>query len=144
MPRLTEAQYAALLRRQGRPAKPRTTLPAASEHDEQCAVIAWARIMAGRWPELRLLASIPNGGARDKASAAQIAAEGVLVGAPDLALFVQRHGFGALFIEMKTARGRLSPAQVQVHEWLRAAGYLVVVCRSSEEAIRALEHYLEE
>jgi hypothetical protein len=50
--RVTDAQYAALLRAQGRPARQRTTLPAPSEYEEQCAVIEWAHAMVGRWPEL--------------------------------------------------------------------------------------------
>ena len=45
---VTDAQYARLLRAQGRPARQRTTLPASSEHAEQCAVIEWAHAMVGR------------------------------------------------------------------------------------------------
>lgn len=143
MPRLTDAQYAALLRAQGRPAKQRTTLPAPSEYAEQCAVIEWAHIMAGRYPELRWLAHIPNGELRDKATAGRLRAAGVNAGIPDLLLPVPRGQWHGMFLELKAAHGRLSPAQEAWLEFLRAQHYLALVCRSAEEAIRTLEHYLQ-
>lgn len=140
--RVTDAQYAALLRRQGRPASTRTTLPV-REHDEQAAVIAWARIMVGRYPDLRWLASIPNGGLRDKATAARMAAEGVNAGIPDLLLAVPRGHYHGLFVELKTPTGRLSDAQAAWLAHLRAVGYMAVVAVGAQAAIDAITHYLE-
>lgn len=145
--KMTDAQYARILRQQGKPAKPRTTLPAPSEADEQAAVIEWAHAMVGRWPELALLAHIPNGEKRDAETGARLKAQGVSAGIPDLILACQRRGadghhFGALFIEMKTPVGRVRPEQEQWLERLRQGGYMAVVCRSAEEAIRAIEYYL--
>ena len=39
-------------------------LPVPSEHEEQRALVAWADLMANRFPQLRLLHAIPNGGHR--------------------------------------------------------------------------------
>lgn len=141
-PRLTEAQYAALLRAQGRPARQRTTLPAPSEYEEQCAVIEWAHAMVGRYPELAFLHHSPNGFLRDKAVAVQVQRAGCKSGCPDLLLLCARGEWHGLAIEMKTATGVLSPQQEAWAAFLRAEHYLFVVCRSAEEAIRALEHYL--
>ena len=55
-------------------------------------------------------------------------AEGVLAGIPDLHIPLL-----ALFIEMKTPTGKVSPVQKAIHERLRADGQHVVVCRSVEE-----------
>ena len=43
-----------------------------------------------------------------------------------------------LGIETKSEDGRLRPAQIRVHAWLRASGALVVVPRSIEEVAAAL------
>ena len=37
-----------------------------TEDEEQIAVMSWAALMEGRYPELRLLHHIPNGGKRGK------------------------------------------------------------------------------
>jgi hypothetical protein len=115
-----------------------------TEHQEQCAVIRWAR----SHPDARLrnLFAIPNGGARTKAGARQLKNAGVAAGVPDLLLafpaftgVADAHG---LFVEMKTPRGRVSAEQSRWRRWLLAAGYSVVVCRSASEAIEAIEDYL--
>lgn len=53
--------------------------------------------------------------------------------------YVDYHG---LFLEMKTTKGVVSPEQTQIHTFLRARGYAVAVCRSTEEAIKAITDYL--
>lgn len=111
------------------------------EHREQVAVVAWARYAAARVPCLGLLFAIPNGGRRDKATAGRLKAEGVRAGMPDLCLPVPRGGACALWIEMKTETGRLSEAQRETADALRAEGARVEVCRSAAEAIGVLEAY---
>ena len=56
-------------------------------------------------------------------------------GYPDLSLVVKGR---AVFIEVKSAKGRLSPDQVKCHEHLRAHGALVYVVRGVDECIRCL------
>lgn len=55
-----------------------------TEEEEQTVVMHWATMAAGRWPELRLLFHIPNGGKRSKTEAARFRAAGVRSGVPDL------------------------------------------------------------
>lgn len=45
----------------------------ASEHAEQVALFGWAVFASVRWPELALLHAIPNGGHRNKITAARLA-----------------------------------------------------------------------
>lgn len=83
-----------------------------------------------------------NGGKCDIATAVARKRAGVVAGVPDLCLAVMRHGYGALYIELKTKRGRLSPAQ---SAWLskhNAEGYMCVVVRSLDEFIATITKYL--
>lgn len=94
-----------------------------------------------------LLFSIPNGGGRSgPVVGAILKAEGLRAGAPDLFLAMPRpwsnkreHG---LFLELKTAFGRVSPEQEFFHRLLADAGYQVAVCRSFDECVRVITEYL--
>jgi hypothetical protein len=82
--------------------------------------------------------------------------DGVLAGVPDL--FVAKpilcRGtidcssgcscllYSGLFIEMKSARGKLSDSQIDVMNKLSEEGYKCEVCYSSEEAIKVIDEYL--
>lgn len=116
-----------------------------SEHDEQSALVEWFRL---KYPDVIMFA-IPNGGLRNKVTAAKLKAEGVLPGVPDL--FIPRTKtmyvgpgifYAGLFIEMKSAKGKVSPEQAIIIEKLRAADYMVEVCRSADEAMRMIDEYL--
>ena len=53
---------------------------------EQVALFGWAEYNEAYYPELRLLYAIPNGGHRHKAMSAELKAEGVKPGVPNLCL----------------------------------------------------------
>lgn len=130
-------------RRPRRVALPRELIP--TEHQEQAALVEWAERAHGTHPELRLLAAVPNGGARHKAVAAKLKAEGVRPGYPDLLLDVARGGFHGLRIELKRRDGgRVSEDQSWWHERLRIRGYRVEVCRGWEAARDVILEYLRE
>jgi len=113
-----------------------------SEHTEQRALVEWAGLSAGRRPELSLLFAIPNGGARSKATAGRLRAEGVRAGVPDLCLPVSRRGYHGLFIEMKMPKRKPTSAQRGWHEALTEQGYRVDVCEGFEAARDRIEWYL--
>jgi hypothetical protein len=52
-----------------------------------------------------MLFAIPNGGARHKAIAGKLRAEGVRAGVPDICLPVPRGEYHGLFIELKRPKG---------------------------------------
>lgn len=112
------------------------------EHTEQVAVIQWAELSLGRYPELELLHAIPNGGHRRPGVAGKLRAEGVRRGVPDLCLPVARGGAHGLYIEMKAPGGRERPEQRWWRERLCEQGYRSVVCVGADEAICALVAYL--
>lgn len=115
----------------------------ATEHDEQRTVIEWATAMSARWPELRLLYAIPNGGSRHPAEAARMKATGTKAGVPDLHLPVSRCGYHAMFIEMKSQHGKPSPAQRWWQRALSEQGHLAVTCWGADTAIQLIGKYME-
>ena len=113
-----------------------------TEHDEQVALIHWAKLMQSILPELALLHAIPNGGQRSKATAGKLKAEGVQAGVPDLCLPVARGGYHGLYVEMKWKSNKPSSAQRWWLSKLNEGGYLAVVCYGFDEARATLEGYL--
>ena len=105
-------------------------------------VMHWAAMAAGRWPELRMLFHIPNGGKRTKTEAARFRAAGVRRGVPDLFLPCAREGYHGLYVEMKALDGRPSKAQLEMLKALSGQGYKCVVCHGADEARRVIEDYL--
>ena len=120
----------------------RVTVYASSEHDEQKALMDWAALHMGRYPELALLFAIPNGGKRDAATAVRLQAEGVKPGVPDVCLPIARQGWHGLFIELKWGRNKPSEYQLDWLERLTAQGYLAIVCWGWQEAVEAVKEYL--
>lgn len=117
------------------------------EHDIQCACVKW---FAYAHPELRgLLFAVPNGGARSKATAGRLKAEGVVAGVADLIMMVPRIEEGcrnmwhALCIEMKKKDGYQSQEQKAWQSKVEKFGYKYVVCRSLDEFIDTIVNYLK-
>ena len=127
----------------GKPMKTRKPRACRTEHDEQSEVIKWAEHVKLREPVLRWLHAIPNGGARAKAVAVKLKAEGVKPGVPDLCLPASRGLCCGLYIEMKSMTGSESRAQKEWRAHLCEEGYLAVVCKGAREAIRVLCEYLD-
>jgi len=111
-----------------------------SEHELQKACVAWFRL--AHRPLAPLLFAVPNGGLRSPRGAARLKAEGVVAGVADLVLLVPRRGLGALCIEMKTERGRQSPAQREWQAAAERAGNAYAIVRSLDAFIRTVGAYL--
>lgn len=133
------------------------------EHNIQCACVRWFNL---QWPQYRgLLFAIPNGGARSKATAGKLKAEGVVAGVADLILLVPRNTnpqktpygeicieidgqipeiwYHALCIEMKTKTGRQSAEQGLWQLKVEQQGYKYAVCRSLDEFMSVVNGYLQ-
>lgn len=115
-----------------------------SESAHQKALFAWAAMNMKRWPQLKYLFAIPNGGLRDKITAARLKAEGVKAGVPDVMLPWPRGSYAGLFIEMKKPgeKVRKDSAQEEWHDYLRNSFYCVQVCDDWKEATVVLSKYL--
>jgi VRR-NUC domain len=116
----------------------------ASEHAEQSSLITWVRMIGARkYPELKLLHSIPNGGERHPAVAAKLKAEGLKAGVCDLFLPVARRGHHGIYLEMKRRLdGRLTEEQIKFINAVIMQGYAAYVVCGWEEARDRLLEYL--
>ena len=74
--------------------------------------------------------AIPNGGSRNKIESAKLKRMGTRPGIPDLCIVWRAR---VIFIELKTPKGRTSPAQEAMLSALTMAGAVVNVCRSLED-----------
>ena len=125
------------------PLTPEQIARAGTEHAHQVAVFVWAALQYSKYPELRLMFAIPNGGLRNKITAANLKAEGVKSGVPDIFLPVPRGCWLGLFIEMKKPGGHVEKEQTKWMSDLRAQGYGAVVCVGWENAVIVLQQYLD-
>lgn len=121
------------------------------EHDEQSALFTWASWHLAKYPDLRLMFAIPNGGHRNLLVAKKMKAEGTKPGVPDIFLPVPRGPHHGLFLEMKAenhrpkregSSGGLSDVQQQWIADLRAQGYAARVAYGVRDAIEIVETYL--
>ena len=133
-----------LCRPQPRAKQPkRTGYFAPLEHDEQVRLMILVGLHVGRWPVLRLLYAVPNGGDRHPAVAAKLRAEGVKRGVPDLCLPVARGAHHGLYVELKRVKGSAtSPEQKRWMADLREQGYRVVLCKGADAAWEEIQAYL--
>lgn len=114
--------------------------PGEEEHRIQCACVNWFRL---QYPtHASALFAVPNGGRRDRVSGAKLKAEGVLPGVSDLILLVPRDWCHGLLIEMKTGKGKQSPAQRDWQHDMERRGYRYIVCHSFDEFREAIDDYL--
>ncbi len=116
----------------------------ATENQHQTTLFKWTRQpkIRAALPELKLLYHIKNETKEGPAQVAVDRAMGVKKGVPDLCLPVARGKYHALYIEMKTERGKTSQAQ---EWWIKAlgdAGAFACVCKGWQAAAKMLEWYL--
>ena len=114
-----------------------------TEDEEQIWLFSWAALNMYRFPELRLMYHIPNGGKRSKSEAVRFKAMGVKAGVSDIFLSVARGGYHGLYIELKAQDGRVSVPQRDFLEDIKREGYAGFVAYSGEEAAQIIENYLE-
>jgi len=113
------------------------------EHSEQVALFCWAALNVKKYPMLRWMFAVPNGGFRFKAEAARLKASGVKAGVPDVVLPHPNFKWAGLFIEMKRkVVGRLQDNQGEWIDYLRSVGYRVEICYGWQEAVKVIEDYL--
>ena len=113
------------------------------ESVEQEKVIKWARDNEKNYPFLWMLHSSLNGVRLSKMQAGKAKASGMLSGVPDLFLPVPRGCFFGLYIEMKSAKGRISSEQSKFLQAASDFGYSCFICYSAVEAIKRIEDYYQ-
>lgn len=123
-----------------------------NEHEDQAAVISWARDNARWCPELAYLMASQNGatlpasydrsGQRYSRVAVNLLEEGMLKGVSDLFLPCGRGGYHGLWIEMKHGSGRLRPDQKKFIAAMREFGYMAEACWGADAAIELINTYI--
>ena len=128
-----------------------------TEAGHQTALFCWAALNMERFPELRWLHHIPNGGSRgsNKRHAqivgGQLKAQGVKSGVSDICLPVKRGVWSGLYIELKklsekpvkaASRGGVSDDQREFGLFVQSQGFGFAVCYGWNEAAQTIESYL--
>lgn len=108
----------------------------------QTALFAWAERNLDKYPDLKWMYAIPNGGHRHVSVAVKLKAEGVKAGVPDVCLPAARRGCHGLYLEMKVGDNKPTVGQEAYIDYLKSAGYCVHVCYSAVDARKAIEWYL--
>lgn len=106
------------------------------------ALFSWAAYRTGLMPELQYMYHVPNGGKRDKATAAVLKRQGVKAGVPDIMLPAARVGYHGLYIELKAGENTTTKKQKEWLEYLRQQGYYTAVCYGWQPAAQLIEQYL--
>ncbi len=113
-----------------------------TEHAEAVALCRMAKIHEGKYPHLRMMFAVPNGGDRHRIVAAKMRAEGVKPGVPDYLIPVPMGRHVGLAIELKSMTGYASREQKQWITDLRAVGWRAEVCRGWECAWSVIVDYM--
>ena len=111
------------------------------ESGHQEALFSWAAYRTEIMPELQYMYHVPNGGKRDKATAAVLKRQGVKAGVPDIMLPAARAGYHGLYIELKAGENTTTKKQKEWLEYLRQQGYYTAVCYG-QPAAQLIEQYL--
>lgn len=113
-----------------------------AEESEQVALIEWRDYHLGTYPELARLIHIANQGKRPPVVGHKLKLMGMLPGVWDFFLPVIRPPWGGLWIEMKSAKGRLTDTQKAFQAMLEN-DYAMRVCYPWTMARDTLIEYLE-
>lgn len=89
-----------------------------------------------------LMYSVPNGGARDVVTGAQLKAGGLKRGMPDINLDKPAGAYHGLRLELKVGKGKPTEEQIQKLNLLDKQGYFAVLCYGTQEAIDVITAYL--
>lgn len=115
----------------------------ASEAQEQTALFRWKSYNENLIPGLNMLHAIPNGGKRDPAVGAQLKAQGVQAGVPDISLPVPRGEYHGMYIELKVGGNKPTKKQEDWLGRLADQGYKTAVCYGWVQAAEAIMEYLK-
>lgn len=116
----------------------------APEEDLHRACVEWADLAAGRYPLLRRMIHVPNGGKRSKGEAGKMKAMGVKKGVPDLLLPLPSGGYAGLAVELKAHGGKVTSEQDEWLDCFGQAGWLTGVCYSLQEFIDLAGRFLDQ
>lgn len=142
-------KFVATPAKKGKVVTPEQLAASGSEDGEQMALFAWAALNVGKYPWLKWLYAIPNGGFRHIAEAAKFVATGTRAGVPDICLPKPNFRYAGLYIELKIEKrrnqknGGCTQEQLDYLKYLNEIGYIAKICYGWIEARNTLIAYLE-
>ncbi len=122
--------------------------PKQRKHDEDDLQEAVVKFVSLKYPNI-VMYSIPNGGGRKAFEVVRLKRQGLKNGIPDLCIakpFRSPQGliqFGALYLELKAPKGRLSDSQKLIIPKLQEAGNRVEIVNSLDQAMKIIDEYLK-
>ena len=111
-----------------------------TEHQIQSLLFKWFKL---QYPNLVMFA-IPNAAKRSYAQASYMKSEGLVAGIADIFLMCPKSCYHGMFIELKSAKGKLSDSQKEFMAAASSMNYKTVVCYGFDEAKTAITKYLQE
>lgn len=113
-----------------------------SESEIQQECIRWFKESYPQLAQEGMLFHIANEGIRLGGMGARFKREGIVKGVADLCLAIPKHGYGALYIEMKRHGTYQRPEQKAWQQAVEKYGSKYVVCRSVQEFAVEVNRYL--
>lgn len=89
----------------------------------------------------KFIIHIPNEGKRSPRYGKMLKSIGMRAGVPDIFIAKSCHGYHGAWIELKSAKGKLSDAQKLFLDTMNENGYYTMTCYSIEEAINVINAY---
>ncbi len=115
-----------------------------SESQIQQSCIRWFQVMYPHLWKDGVLFHVANERKCTQWQGKKLKLEGVVKGVADLCLAVGRHGFNALYIEMKKPGGYQSKEQKDWQAGVEKHGNRYVVCKSLDEFEKIVTEYINE
>lgn len=113
-----------------------------SESQIQQSCIRWFQFAYPQLWKDGVMFHVANEGKRSQWQGKKLKLEGVVRGVADLCLAVSRHGFNALYIEMKKPGGYQFKEQKEWQAGIEKHGNKYVVCKSLDEFEKLINEYL--
>ena len=112
-----------------------SSAPKPHEIQIQAAILQWLRLRSNI-----MVFAVPNGIRTTRFGALKAIREGLTKGAPDLVVcHASPDGPEVVFIEVKSAGGRLSPEQKRMQDWMLERGFNHLVARSLDDVVMYFE-----
>jgi len=122
----------------------KTIRKALSESQIQQSCLTWFKQQYPKIWSAGVLFHIANEGIRLGGVGSRMKREGIVRGVADLCLAIPRHGYGALYIEMKRPGTYQSPEQKEWQKGIEYYGNKYVICRSLDEFMTTVKRYLSQ
>lgn len=111
------------------------------EDQHQEAFTRWTLLNKARIPQLSLYYHTPNGGRRDRKTAARLVGQGVKKGVPDIFIPAQGKGMPGIYIELKVDGNYAEKEQNEFLKAVKAQGYYACICYGWRAAAEVVDRY---